>query len=125
MERVKLDIEFLFKASPAILYKFLMTPSCLVRWFCDEVDIENDVFTFMWDGYEEKAELVDDIEEERIRLKFEDTENGEYLEFRMSKSPVTNETILEITDFADKGEEQDQVQLWESQIKQLRLETGG
>lgn len=125
MERVKLDIEFLFKASPAILYKFLTTPSCLVRWFCDEVDIENDVFTFMWDGYEEKAELVDDIEEERLRFKFEDTENGEYLEFRMSKSPVTNETILEITDFADKGEEKDQVQLWESQIKQLRLETGG
>lgn len=125
MERVKVDIEFLFKASPAILYKFLTTPSCLVRWFCDEVDIEADIFTFIWDGYEEKAELVDDIEEERLRFKFEDTEDGEYLEFRFSKSPVTNETIFEITDFADKGEEDDQRLLWESQIKQLRSETGG
>lgn len=125
MERVKLDIEFLFKASPAILYKFLTTPSCLVRWFCDEVDIESDVYTFIWDGYEEKAELLDDIEEERLRFKFEDSEDGEYLEFRFSKSPVTNETIFEITDFADKGEEDDQRQLWESQIKQLRSETGG
>lgn len=125
MDRVKFDIEFLFKASPAILYKFLTTPSCLVRWFCDEVDIEADVFTFSWDGYEEKAELVDDIEEERLRFRFEDAEAGEFLEFRMSKSPVTNETILEITDFADEDEVDDQRQLWESQIKQLRLETGG
>ena len=125
MERVKINIEFLFKASPAILYKFLTTPSCLVRWFCDEVDIEIDVYTFIWDGYEEKAELLDDIEEERLRFKFEDAEDGEYLEFRFSKSPVTNETIFEITDFADKGEEDDQRQLWESQIKQLRSETGG
>ena len=125
MDRVKFDIEFLFKASPAILYKFLTTPSCLVRWFCDEVDIEADVFTFSWEGYEEKAELVDDIEEERLRFRFEDAEAGEFLEFRMSKSPVTNETILEITDFADEDEVDDQRQLWESQIKQLRLETGG
>ena len=125
MERVKFDMEFLFKASPAILYKFMTTPSCLVRWFCDEVDIEADEFSFSWEGYEEKAELVDDIEEERLRFIWEDAEDGEYLEFRFSKSPVTNETIFEITDFADEGEVDDQKQLWESQIKQLRLETGG
>jgi uncharacterized protein YndB with AHSA1/START domain len=118
-------MEFLFKASPAILYKFLTTPSCLVRWFCDEVDIEADEFSFFWEGYEEKAELVDDIEEERLRFIWEDAEDGEYLEFRFSKSPVTNETIFEITDFADEDEVDDQKQLWESQIKQLRLETGG
>ena len=91
MERVKFDMEFLFKASPAILYKFMTTPSCLVRWFCDEVDIEADEFSFSWEGYEEKAELVDDIEEERLRFIWEDAEDGEYLEFRFSKSPVTNE----------------------------------
>ncbi len=118
-------MEVLFRASPAILYKFLTTPSCLVRWFCDEVDINSDVFTFSWDGYEENAELVDDFEEERLRFVWEDAEEGEYLEFRMSKSPVTNETILEITDWADEGEVEDQKQLWESQLKQLRLETGG
>jgi uncharacterized protein YndB with AHSA1/START domain len=125
MNRVKFEMEFLFKASPAILYKFLTTPSCLVRWFCDEVDIEADEFSFFWEGYEEKAELVDDIEEERLRFIWEDAEDGEYLEFRFSKSPVTNETIFEITDFADEDEVDDQKQLWESQIKQLRLETGG
>lgn len=125
MSRVKFDIEFIFRASPAILYKFLTTPSCLVRWFCDEVDIEADVYTFTWEGYDEVAELVDDIEEERLRFVWEDADAGEYLEFRMSKSPVTNETILEITDFADDGETDDQKQLWEAQIQQLRIACGG
>jgi uncharacterized protein YndB with AHSA1/START domain len=125
MSRVKFEVEFLFKASPAILYTFLTAPSCLVRWFCDEVDIESDVYTFSWEGYDEKAELVDDIEEERLRFIWEDAEEGEYLEFRMSKSPVTNETILEIIDFADDGEVDDQKQLWETQFKQLRIECGG
>ena len=85
MSRVKFDIEFIFKASPAILYKFLTTPSCLVRWFCDEVDIEADIYTFTWEGYDEVAELVDDIEEERLKFVWEEADTGEYLEFRMSK----------------------------------------
>ena len=55
----------------------------------------------------------------------EDADEDEYLEFRFRKSPVTNETILEITDYCDEGEEDDQRQLWESQIKILRQETGG
>ena len=69
MNRVQIQHEFLFRASPTILYKFFTTPSSLVRWFCDEVDIQDDVFTFYWDGAAEVAELIDDIEEER--LKFE------------------------------------------------------
>lgn len=126
MKRVQLDLEFIFRASPTILYKFITTPSCLIRWFCDEVDITLEEFSFFWEGSEEKAELIDDIEDERVRFRWEDAESDEeYLEFRMSKSPVTGETILEITDFCDEDEKDDQRQLWESQVKQLRIETGG
>jgi len=46
MKRIPVDLEYIFKASPAILYKFLTTPACLVRWFCDGVDINADVYTF-------------------------------------------------------------------------------
>ena len=126
MERKSFEMEFIFKASPAILYKFLTTPSCLVRWFCDGVDINGEVFTFEWDGAYENAEMIDDIEEERVRFKWEDADNeNEYLEFRMYKSPVTNETVLEITDFCDDDEVEDQKALWESQISELRKECGG
>ena len=126
MERVKIDLEFIFRASPTILYKFLTTPSCLIRWFCDEVDINGENYTFVWNGAEEIAELVEDVENERLRFKWEDREEDEeYLEFRMSRSPVTGETIFEITDYCDDDEVSDQQALWESQIKQLRQETGG
>jgi len=125
MERVQIDLEFLFRASPTILYKFLTTPSCLIRWFCDEVDIQGDTYSFVWSGSEEVAELIDDIEDERVRFEWEDADEGEFLEFRMDKSPVTGETILTITDFCDSDEVDDQKQLWDTQINQLRTETGG
>ena len=125
MQRVSFQLEFIFRASPAILYKFITTPNCLIRWFCDEVDIQDDVYTFSWEGAEEVAEMIDDIEDERVRFHWEDTEDEEFLEFNMTRSPVTGETILTITDYCDEDEVDDQRQLWESQIKQLRQETGG
>lgn len=125
MKRVSFVSEYLFRASPTILYRFVTTPSCLIRWFCDEVDITGEVFTFVWEGEEEVAEMIDDIEDERVRFQWEEADEGEFLEFRFSRSPVTGETILEIEDFCDDDEVEDQKQLWESQIKILRQETGG
>lgn len=127
MKRVQINCEFIFRASPTILYRFLTTPSTLIRWFCDEVDITADgVFTFVWEGSEEVATLVDDIEDERLRFKWEEADDeDEYLEFRMRKSPVTGETVLEITDYCDDDEVTDTRQLWEAQMKQLKQETGG
>lgn len=126
MERVKFTQEFLFRASPAILYTFLTTPSCLTRWFCDEVDINNDVYTFVWSGSAEDAEVIQDIEDELLTFRWEESEEEEeFLEFRITKSPVTGETIMEITDFADEGEVDDQKALWESQMQRLRAEMGG
>ncbi len=125
MKRVKIDMEFILRASPAILYTFLTTPACLIRWFCDAVDIQDDVYTFTWQGDDELAELVDDLEEERVRFVFEDTDDGEYLEFRMYKSAVTNETVMEISDFCDEGEEKEQQEYWENLITVLKKETGG
>ncbi|MDH3651653.1 MAG: START-like domain-containing protein [Saprospiraceae bacterium] len=126
MRRVSVEMEFLFRASPTILYKFLTTPSCLVRWFCDGVDIQAEEFVFEWGGSEEIAMLVDDIEDERVRFQWEDADHeDEYLEFRMIISPVTNETIMYITDFCDENEVDDQRKLWENQMELLRRETGG
>jgi uncharacterized protein YndB with AHSA1/START domain len=122
---MKIEQEFIFKASPAIIYQFLTVPECLVRWFCDSVDISEDIYTFGWDDSLEDAELIDDIEEERLRFKWLDSEADEYLEFRMYKSAVTNETILELTDFCDDDEAQEQMDLWESQIQEMRKECGG
>lgn len=127
MDRVKYNLEFIFRASPTILYNFITTPSCLVRWFCDEVDITpGGKYTFFWSGSDEVAEVIESEPGEFIRFQWEDADDDdEYLEFKMEKSPVTGETILLITDFADDDEVEDQKQLWETQIEKLRTETGG
>ncbi len=125
MSRIAVELEFITKASPGIVYKFLTAPDCLVRWFSDEVDITGDTYTFGWDGAYEVAEMVDDIEEERIRFKWEDADDDEYLEFRMYKSDVTNETIIEITDFCDDDEVDAHRDLWETQITKMKQYSGG
>jgi len=126
MKRVSFEMEFLFRASPTILYKFLSTPNCLIRWFCDAVDITDDVYTYTWDGAEEVAHLIDDIENERLKFQWEEAESDEeFLEIRFKKSPVTGETIMELTDWCDDDEVDEQKQLWTTQMAQLRRETGG
>lgn len=125
-KRVRIDLEFIFRASPTILYNFVTTPACLVRWYCDEVDITGDTYTFYWKGSNETAHLIDDIEDERVRFEWEDAEGeNERLEFRMYKSDVTNETILEITDFCDADEVQEIKDLWATLMVELRKECGG
>ena len=105
MKRTFIQSEFIFRASPTILYKFLTTPTCLIRWFCDKVDNQGDEYCFIWGNSEEYAMLVDDIEDERVRFKWQESEEDEYLEFKMYKSNVTTETVLEVIDFCDVGEE--------------------
>lgn len=126
MKRVQLELEYIFRASPAIIYAFITTPVCLVRWYCEEVDIANDVYTFYWSGTKERAFMIDDIEEERVRFQWENAENeDEYLEFRMYKSDITNETILEITDFCDEDEVDEIKDIWNNLMTDLRKECGG
>ncbi|MEY2905261.1 MAG: hypothetical protein RJA52_1277 [Bacteroidota bacterium] len=125
MERVKFTMEFIFRASPTILYQFLTTPACLIRWFCDDVDIEGEIYTFIWNGSVEVAELVIDIEEELLKFQWVDAPSeDEYLEFKIYKSPITGETILELTDFCDEDDVEDQKQYWISQLEKLRIESG-
>lgn len=124
-KRVQIELEFIFRASPTIIYNFVTTAACLVRWYCDEVDITNDVYTFYWRGSSEIAHLIDDIEDERVKFAWDHADEDEYLEFRMYKSDVTNETILEITDFSDEDEVQETKDLWMTLMENLRKECGG
>ncbi len=125
MERVQINLEYLFKASPKILYQFLTAPDCLIRWFCDEVEIDGDSYIFGWQGTEETAELIDSEEEAFLKFQWEEAEENEFLEYRISKGQVTGQTTLVISDYCDEDEIDDQKSLWESQMKSLRHAMGG
>ena len=126
MDREKFELEFIFKASPGLLYSFMSNSENLVMWFCDAVEIKKDRYDFYWEGSKESAILVERVEDSKLVFKWIDAEDEEeYLEFDMYKSPITNETILKITDFADSDEVEDQIELWESQIDELHKVLGG
>ena len=112
-------LEYPVRCSPGILYEFLSTPAGLQEWFADQVDERDGVFTFGWNGTEEKADLLEREDDKFIRFHWTHSQKGEYFEFSIDKSEVTNQTILIIKDFAEKKDIKDQSQLWEYQVKDL------
>ncbi|MFN2437886.1 MAG: START-like domain-containing protein [Chitinophagaceae bacterium] len=112
-------LEYQVRSSPNILFEFLSTSSGLQEWFADKVDDQDGVFSFSWNGSEETAEVVDSEEDKFIRFHWSNAPKGEYFEFRIEKSEVTNQTVLIINDFAEKKEIKDQTRLWDHQLKDL------
>ena len=118
-KKVLYTLEYPVRCSPGILYEFLSSPSGLQEWFADQVDLRDGVYTFGWNGTEETADLLEAEENKFIRFHWSHSAKGEYFEFAIDRSEVTNQTILIIKDFADKKEIKDQSQLWEYQVKDL------
>jgi len=116
----KFILEFVLGTSPAILYEFLTTPSGLSEWFADDVNIHDGVFTFFWDGSEQKALLLDFKEEKYIRFQWIDKPEGTYFEFKIEVDELTGDVSLMVTDFADEGSDlETSKRLWDSQIHTL------
>ena len=119
------QLEYSIRSSPGILYEFLTTPSGLAQWFADSVDIYDHHCSFVWEGIEETAAIIDSIPDEYIRYRWDNSDEDEYFEFRISKNEITSDTILTITDFASESEMKDQKMLWDSQVKLLTQQIGG
>lgn len=125
MAREKYSVEFLIRSSPAILYRFLTTPSGLIQWFCDSCDVTEDVYEFGWDGAIDLAELEIDIEDEQVQFHWQEAPENEFFRFDISKSEISNDTVLTVTDFADDYDVEDQRLLWQNQLEQLARACGG
>ena len=118
-------LEYIVKSSPTILYSFLTTPAGLSQWFADSVDINGDTYTFVWNGVPEQADIIEDIENEIVRFRWDYSGDHEYFEFAIELSEVTGDTILYVTDFAEESDRRDQEILWDSQIANLIKRIGG
>jgi uncharacterized protein YndB with AHSA1/START domain len=118
-KKVLYTLEYPVRSSPVILFEFLSGASALQEWFADKVDDRDGHYTFGWNGTEEKAEVLEKVENSHIRFRWIAGPKDEYFEFRIVKSEVTNQTVLIITDFAEKKDIKDQTQLWEYQVKDL------
>ncbi len=122
-EKEKFELEYLLKTSPKVLNNMLFTPGGLSEWFADDVNIKNDVYTFIWDGSEEDARLISSRPNAKIRwqwLEDEDEDTDTYFEFRFDVDPMTKAVVLSITDFAEPDEMDEAQALWEQQISDLK-----
>jgi uncharacterized protein YndB with AHSA1/START domain len=126
MDKVKFEVEIPIHASPSMLYQYISSPSNLQEWFADKVNSRGKVFSFIWEGVEEKATLITKKSEERIRWKWIESEGDDsYFEIRIEVDPLTKDVSLIVTDFADDEDEvEESKQLWENQIEELKHTIG-
>lgn len=119
----KITLEYVIKTSPAILFNRLSTPSGLSEWFADDVNVEENVYVFIWDKVEQRAEMVQKKENKFIRFRWLDTDHPDeeerFFEFRINQLEITGETALWVTDCVDSLERADVTELWNRQIDQL------
>ena len=125
MSKVKFELEFPIHASPTMLYQYFSTPSGLSEWFADNVNSRGKVYTFIWDGSEEVAKLLQKKADERIRFKWLEDESAEgYFEFKIQIDAITKDVSLIVTDFAEENEVDEAKMLWENQISELKYTIG-
>jgi hypothetical protein len=126
-EKKKFELEFLLNTSPKVLENMLFTPSGLSEWFADDVNINEDIYTFIWDGSEEDARLLTKRPGEKIKWqKMEDEDEGldTYFQLQYEIDPMTKTVVLKVTDFEYEEDMEESQALWESLIDGLKRTLG-
>ena len=119
--KIKFELEYAINSSPNVLYNRLSTPGGLSEWFADDVNLHGDVFTFIWEETEQQAELMQRKDNKFIRFRWlGDDDNNAFFEFRLTQDELTGDVSLLITDFAVEDEKNDAIDLWDSQIAELK-----
>jgi len=113
-------MEFVVHSSADLLFEFLSTSSGLSEWFCDDVNIRNGIYTFIWDGQMQQARLFKTVDLLLVRFQWIDKHDGSYFEFKIQRDELTNDISLIVTDFAETNSERESSKLlWNSQIEKL------
>ena len=126
MKKEKFHIEYIFdKVSRRSLWNHLTTPPGLSAWFADDVTINDNTYVFKWNRDEQQAEVLSVKPEISIRYRWTDEEEDNvYFEFLIHTVELTGATALEITDFAEPDEKKDSINLWDSQVYELKRTLG-
>ena len=124
--RAKYDLEYTLNCSPKVIFSRLSTPEGLAEWFADDVNVDSDIFTFLWGKSESKARLAALKENKFVRFEWLDITDEEtnYFEFRINIEELSGSLALIIIDFAEPEEKEDAVNLWDSQVADLKRVLG-
>lgn len=118
--KTKFELEYTINSSPRVLFNRLSTPGGLAEWFADDVNLRGSVFTFIWEKTEQQAEVIQKKDNRYIRFHWLADDDGSYFEFRLTQDELTGDVSLLITDFAEEDEKDDAIDLWDTQIAELK-----
>ena len=119
--KTKFEMEFVFQASPKLLYQYISTASGLSEWYADNVNSRSEKFTFIWDENEEEAILLKKKSDQYVRFQWSHADSPEeYFELRIVVDEITKDVSLFVTDFAEEDEVEESKMLWENQIDDLK-----
>jgi uncharacterized protein YndB with AHSA1/START domain len=117
----KFELEYAINSSPRLLFNRLSTPGGLAEWFADDVNLHGGIYTFIWENSEQQAEVIQRKDNKYIRFRWvEEEDKDSYFEFRLNQDELTGDVSLMITDFAEDDETTDAVDLWDTQIAELK-----
>ena len=119
--KTKFEMEFVFQASPQLLYQYISTASGLSEWYADNENSRSEKFTFIWDENEEEAILLKKKSDQYVRFQWSHADSPEeYFELRIVVDEITKDVSLFVTDFAEEDEVEETKMLWENQIDDLK-----
>ena len=131
MGKVKFVADFEIRASQKMLFPYLNSASGLSQWFADDVNINEDkVYSFFWDGDEFKAKKVSQKTNVSVKFEFlpetdEDEDDPNYIELRLNVNELTQSVFLQITDYSDFDDQEEQLDLYENTVHNLKELIGG
>ena len=113
------------KVARLSLWNHWNTPPGLSAWVADDVIIDDHRYIFVWDKTEQEAEILSVRPELSIRYRWsEEDDDNSYFEFKIQTVELTGSTSLQITDFAEPGEMSDSINLWDTQVEELKRTLG-
>ncbi len=131
MSRHKYMGEFELKASPKMIFSYLVNPAGLAQWFADNVSTDDyRTFNFIWDNSPHYARIASMRTNKYVKFEFLSDDQKEkmdppYIEFKLDMNELTQSSFLKVTDYSDMDDEDDLKELWTHMVASLRETVGG
>ena len=122
-KKIPFSIEYDIHSSPQLLFQYLSTPSGLSEWFADNVNSRGEIYTFIWDGSEEIAKLIQIKANEKVKFQWQTGEEDDheyFFEFFLQVDEITKDVSLIVSDFSDEDELDESKMLWNNLIQDLK-----
>ncbi len=131
MKKERLYIEHPLRSqSLSAIWEHISTAEGLSTWLADDVKEEQGFLIFTWGDLHRhheirRAQILKRIKNNYVRLRWEDDEDSTaFLEMRIKHNDLTNEYLLNVTDFADEEDIDSLADLWEDNFDRLHRNAG-